>query len=141
MAIEQAGAIAIRPRDARTEVLIVRARRNPEHWIFPKGHIEKGETAAETALRELLEEAGVVGTVVARLGTVEFQRDLSIFSVKYFLVRFVRTAEPLEDRETRWLDLRGAKALLTFPDLKEQLDAAERLIRDGVATRSAPPRS
>jgi bis(5'-nucleosidyl)-tetraphosphatase len=29
------------------------------HWGFPKGHAEAGETAIETALRELWEETGV----------------------------------------------------------------------------------
>ncbi|MFH1332713.1 MAG: NUDIX domain-containing protein, partial [archaeon] len=29
------------------------------HWDFPKGHIEKGETERETALRELKEETGI----------------------------------------------------------------------------------
>ena len=29
------------------------------HWAFPKGHVEKGETETETAVREVLEETGV----------------------------------------------------------------------------------
>lgn len=29
-------------------------------WVFPKGHIEAGESALEAALREVEEEAGVV---------------------------------------------------------------------------------
>lgn len=31
------------------------------HWDFPKGHIEKGESHRETALRELKEETGITG--------------------------------------------------------------------------------
>lgn len=29
------------------------------HWVFPKGHVEAGETEIEAALREVREEAGV----------------------------------------------------------------------------------
>lgn len=29
-------------------------------WVFPKGHIEKGETLVDTACREIKEESGVI---------------------------------------------------------------------------------
>ena len=29
------------------------------HWDFPKGHVDKGETEIETAIRELEEETGI----------------------------------------------------------------------------------
>lgn len=29
------------------------------HWVFPKGHVEAGETEIEAALREVREESGV----------------------------------------------------------------------------------
>jgi diadenosine hexaphosphate hydrolase (ATP-forming) len=35
------------------------------HWVFPKGHIDPGESALEAALREVEEEAGVVATCSA----------------------------------------------------------------------------
>ena len=38
--VRQAGAIAIRKSGAGNEVFIVRAKKNPGDWIFPKGHIE-----------------------------------------------------------------------------------------------------
>lgn len=38
-------------------VLILRHRRG--EWVFPKGHIDPGETPLQAALREVAEEAGV----------------------------------------------------------------------------------
>ena len=131
MSILQAGAIAMRGQGADTEVLIVRAKKNPSHWIFPKGHIEIGETAAEAAVRELREEAGVVGDALHAVGTLSFQLGENDVRVEYFLVRFVGTAPAAEERETRWLSLRDARSLLTFLELRRQLDVVERLIAEG----------
>lgn len=36
-------------------------------YIFPKGHIEAGETAAEAALREVAEESGLLATIISPL--------------------------------------------------------------------------
>lgn len=42
------------------EVLfLVIQEKGGKNWSFPKGHLEKGETAAECRLRELLEETGL----------------------------------------------------------------------------------
>ena len=41
-------------------------------WQLPKGHIEMGETAEQAALREVREETGVTGRVVAPLSEVEY---------------------------------------------------------------------
>ena len=43
-------------------------RENHTTGIFPKGHQEKGETLAETAVRELKEEGGVVGKPLKSVG-------------------------------------------------------------------------
>jgi 8-oxo-dGTP pyrophosphatase MutT (NUDIX family) len=58
--IEQAGALCLRERKGRAEVLLIRGRRNGK-WGIPKGGIEVGETSAEAAAREAYEEAGVSG--------------------------------------------------------------------------------
>ncbi len=49
-----AGGVAFDPLG---RVLILRHRRG--EWIFPKGHIDPGETPLQAALREVEEEAGV----------------------------------------------------------------------------------
>ena len=37
-------------------------------WVLPKGTVEKGETHEQTALREVMEEAGVRATIVKYIG-------------------------------------------------------------------------
>jgi 8-oxo-dGTP pyrophosphatase MutT (NUDIX family) len=47
-------------------------RRGRLLWSLPKGHIEEGETAEQAAVREVEEETGIIGCVVAPLGTIDF---------------------------------------------------------------------
>jgi 8-oxo-dGTP diphosphatase len=55
------GAIVLRRRNGRVEVLLVRRRYEPHSgmWSFPGGHVEPGEPVLEAARRELLEETGI----------------------------------------------------------------------------------
>ena len=41
-------------------------------WSLPKGHVEEGETPDQTALREVHEETGLLGRIVAPLGVIDF---------------------------------------------------------------------
>jgi ADP-ribose pyrophosphatase len=47
-------------------------RRGRLLWSLPKGHLETGETAEQAAVREVAEETGIVGEIVASLGTIDF---------------------------------------------------------------------
>ncbi len=51
-----AGGVLARPSASGWEVCLVRAGR---YWGLPKGHIERGESAEQAALREISEECGV----------------------------------------------------------------------------------
>lgn len=37
------------------------------HWVFPKGHVEAGETELDTALREVREESGVLAECLSEM--------------------------------------------------------------------------
>ena len=61
------------PYDEIEAVLIGRIdRRGRMMWSLPKGHIETGETAETTAIREVTEETGVSGSVIAPLGKIDY---------------------------------------------------------------------
>ncbi|MGO8851683.1 NUDIX domain-containing protein, partial [Mycobacterium sp.] len=61
------------PRDEQVAVLIGRVdRRGRMLWSLPKGHIELGETAEQTAIREVAEETGIRGSVLAALGRIDY---------------------------------------------------------------------
>jgi 8-oxo-dGTP pyrophosphatase MutT (NUDIX family) len=125
----QAGAIAVRQRGKQPEVVLVRSRRTGD-WIFPKGHIEDGESADEAAVRELEEEAGVTGEALTEVGSSRFRFDGEQYEVTYYLVRSETSRRSPEMREVKWCRLDEARTLLEFADAQRLLDKAEKLIAD-----------
>jgi 8-oxo-dGTP pyrophosphatase MutT (NUDIX family) len=123
--ILQAGAIAFKTgNDDSPLILVVRAKKDPRAWIFPKGHIEKGETAEIAAGRELEEEAGVRGEPLGLVGSLDFQSGNEMVTVAYYLFRFVAEVARTENREIRWCTRDEALALLSFHDSAELLKQA-----------------
>jgi len=53
------------------KVLVARNRFG--NWIFPKGHLELNETAAEAALREVEEEVGLKAEIQEPIGQTHYQ--------------------------------------------------------------------
>src|SRR2546430_17583703 len=53
-----AGAVVFKLTEQGPRYLLVEASGRRDRWVFPKGHVENGETAADTAQRDLGEEAG-----------------------------------------------------------------------------------
>ena len=41
-------------------------------WVFPKGHVELGESHEQAALREVLEESGLHASIVGKAGMSSF---------------------------------------------------------------------
>ena len=123
--IQQAGSLVFRTDGKEPRVLLVTARRNPRNWIFPKGHIEKGESPAEAALRETREEAGVLGKVVGPAGVLEYGFLGAKARVEYFVVQFTRDVGPPEDgRQRAWYSLEEALDRLNYKNARKLLRQA-----------------
>jgi 8-oxo-dGTP pyrophosphatase MutT (NUDIX family) len=131
--VEQAGAVVVRLDRPEPEFLLVTARRNPDCWIFPKGHVEYGETAEEAAVREAEEEAGVTGRVIAPAGSARFERDGLDYVVAYFVVVTGDDGESREGRQLVWMPFAEAAERLTFPTSRRVLERARRAL-DGRTT-------
>jgi 8-oxo-dGTP pyrophosphatase MutT (NUDIX family) len=125
----QAGAVAVRMRNGAAQVLVVRAKKNPADWIFPKGHIEAGEAAPEAAVRELLEEGGVVGEAADLLGVSRFRAGDRQLKVSYYLVWYQTDGIAHERREKQWLPLDEARKRVSFDDARGYLDKVAALVR------------
>ena len=110
-------------------MLLVSARKDPRQWIFPKGHVEPGESAAEAALREMREEAGVDGKIIKSIGVSTYESGRVRVKVSYFLVRYSRAVLTTESRKRRWQSFSEARELVAFDDARDLVDKAERFLR------------
>ena len=71
-------AVVLRPMESDTRALIVQRAQQPNagRWGFPGGVLELGETVAQGAVRELLEETGVVAEPAGTLTVIDsIQRE------------------------------------------------------------------
>jgi len=128
--VDQAGGVLFREVNGKLEVLTVRSKKFPDQRIFPKGHIEPGETEEETAVRELCEEAGMIGEIAGYSGRVrEFVFKEKLYRVKYYAMRYVSTDNPGEpNREPQWTSVSKTREILPFDDLREVLDGCVGLL-------------
>lgn len=119
--------------------LVVSARREPGHWVLPKGHIDPGETAEDAAVREVREETGVRAEVVAPAGTITFPFRGETARVTLFLMRCVAEGPAEEARTVRWGTYDEVQELLTFADTRDLL-ARVRPRTEGGGRLTPPPR-
>jgi 8-oxo-dGTP pyrophosphatase MutT (NUDIX family) len=142
--LTHAGGIVIRSVNGELQYLIITAKENPDHWVFPKGHIDLGETPEQTAKREVLEETGVEAEIIEFVGTNVFEAKGEAVRVKFFLMKYIGEKGNPENREKRWCTFEEGFKLLTFKDTQNLLQLsqplAEKSIKKGVDMGSSQER-
>jgi 8-oxo-dGTP pyrophosphatase MutT (NUDIX family) len=125
-------------RDQQLAVVIGRARRGRTLWLLPKGHIEIGERPEQTAVREIAEEAGIRGDVLAALGRVDFwfraEAAMVHKTVHHYLLRFregvLASANDHEVTCVAWMRLEELPSQLAHADERRLAEVAVDLIRN-----------
>ena len=84
MAIQQAGAVVV-----LEDQVVLRLTPKGEN-LFPKGHLEPGETLEQTALREVAEETGLEAEIVLPLGDMTYTYQGDEYLVTFYLARATR---------------------------------------------------
>jgi 8-oxo-dGTP pyrophosphatase MutT (NUDIX family) len=127
-----AGGVVVRDAECVVIVPTRRAADGSKVLALPKGHPEQGESAADAALREVREEAGVDARLVEQLGDVRYwyMRDGRRIAkvVSFFLLEYLGGEVTDHDREVehaRWLALERAARELTY---KGERDMASRAL-------------
>jgi ADP-ribose pyrophosphatase YjhB (NUDIX family) len=112
-------------------------RRGRLLWSLPKGHIEAGETAEEAAVREVEEETGIIGRVVAPLGTIDFwfvAEDRRVHkTVHHFLLRALGgelSDSDVEVSEVAWVPLDELESRLAYADERRLIRRATELMEE-----------
>ena len=112
---QQAAAIPFRRRDSVVEVCLITTLRAGK-WTVPKGFIDPGDTAEETAIKEAREEAGLHGRALGGpVGYHDIIKDGGRYRVAVYLMQVDRVDDAWQEqsvRQRRWTTVRQAKKLL-----------------------------
>jgi len=106
-------------------------------WSLPKGHVEAGETPEIAAVREIAEETGIAGRVVAPLGTIDFWFVAEGRRVHKTVHHYLLLAEggelsdeDIEVVEVAWVPLDELADKLAYDDERRLVDQVPRLLAD-----------
>ncbi|MEI6620964.1 MAG: NUDIX hydrolase [Actinomycetes bacterium] len=112
-------------------------RRGRLMWSLPKGHLEQGETAEQAAIREVEEETGILGRILAPMGTIDFWFVASgrriHKTVHHFLMERVSgelNADDVEVVEVVWVALDQVLGQLAYADERRLLERVPALLAD-----------
>ncbi len=123
--IRAAGGIVTRPLlDGHVEVACI-YREARGDWTFPKGKLDAGETFEQGALREVLEETGMVCHVERFIGTTNYTHRKGKPKIVAYYLMSVQEGEftPNEEvDELVWLRLEEVRTHLTWDRDQELFD-------------------
>jgi len=132
-----AGAVVVRRLRGRWWLAAIRPGGKPEGvWALPKGQIAPGDSAEDTALREVTEETGVEGSLERKLGDIRYVytwkgervfKVVSFFLVRYWRGRIDDLAPQFrhEVTEARWIPLDEVSGYLTYKSEREMAEKAK----------------
>lgn len=136
-----AGGIVFRTNREQNDIDILLIQDSKGRWTIPKGHIEPGETAKQTAIREIGEESGLFHIqVLAWLGKIHFQYrridKLVLMTTQIYLVRAMDDAEiPTKEqwmKGIKWFKFNDAIEAIEYEDIEKLMLVARNKIRQGL---------
>jgi len=120
-----AGGVVLRKINSRTEILLAFSNFS-KGWVLPKGHVDKGETIEETAVREVREETGLSDfKLVSKLGVItrpskEYSGEIVEKDIHVFVFKTFSNINPTPENEhekTKWFELfEGINKIRFKPD-------------------------
>ena len=132
-----AGGLVVRRMRGRPYIAAVRVK-DGTVLALPKGHIEPGESGAETALREVREETGLKSRLVEKLDDIRYwytrdgARVLKV--VSFFLLAYrsgsLRDYQREEVDGAEWIPLEDAPQRLAYRGEKQMARAALSKVAD-----------
>ena len=135
-----AGGIVFRPTADSKDIEILLIQDSKNRWTIPKGHIEPGETAKQTAVREIGEESGLKEVeVISWLGKIHFKyrraEKLVLMTTQVYLVQSLdKNERPTKEKwmnGIRWFTFSEALDAIEYADIEKLMLIAKRKIRNG----------
>lgn len=135
---QTAGGIIFRRNQSNNDLEILLTQDAKDRWTIPKGHIEEGETAKETAEREIREETGLEEMeMMAWLGKIHFryrrQQSLVLMTTQIYLVWGKGATDSLNKEEWMngigWFKVHEALDMIEYEDISKLVLMAMKKIR------------
>lgn len=134
-----AGGVVYRKTDkGAVEILLIQDAK--DRWTIPKGHIEEGESAKETAVREVGEETGLKYlTALQWLGKINFQyrrqQSLVLMTTEIFLIHAYKDSDKVIPEDwmngIKWFPANEALDKIEYDDIGKIILIAMKKIRQG----------
>jgi len=130
------GIVFRRNQNGEIEILLIQDAKN--RWTIPKGHIEEGETAQQTARREIGEEAGLTDVdMLGWLGKIHFRYRrvdrLVLMTTQIYLVRAKGDTNAIQKEEwmngIKWFPFHEALDMIEYEDIGKLMLLAMKKIR------------
>ncbi len=106
------------------EIMLITSRRR-KRWIIPKGVVEQGLSAPESASKEAFEEAGIRGWVHPNsTGEYHYHKWGGTCRVEVFVLEVEEVLEEWPEssiRQRKWMSIEAAAALVDEPVLKQMI--------------------
>jgi 8-oxo-dGTP pyrophosphatase MutT (NUDIX family) len=131
-----AGGIVFRHGEKGVEILLIQDAK--DRWTIPKGHIEEGESAQQTARREIGEEAGLKQVdILGWLGKIHFRYrridKLVLMTTQIYLVRAKGDTNDIQKEEwmngIKWFTFQDALDVIEYEDIGKLMLLAMKRIR------------
>jgi ADP-ribose pyrophosphatase YjhB (NUDIX family) len=133
-----AGGVIFRrnPKSKDIEILLIQDAK--DRWTIPKGHIEEGESAKETAEREIREETGLQEMKVLNwLGKINFRyrraSSLVLMTTEIFLVKALGKTDDLKPEDwmngIKWFSAAESLDKIEYEDIGKIILLALKKIR------------
>ena len=137
-AVEETSAGGLVVDDQGRAALIARTdRRGRLLWSLPKGHLEEGESLEAAAVREVSEETGITGRVLAPLGVIDFYFTAADRRVHKTVHHYLLVAESgelsaadIEVDDVDWVPLEEVTERLAYADERRLIAKVPDLLAD-----------
>ena len=109
-AATSAGAVILREVEGQLKVALAQRARANKVWVLPKGHVEKGESLEQAALREVYEETGLRNVrLIKYLGaipreSVRSNGDVEQKTIHFFLAYSLFESQPQAPSDRRFIE-------------------------------------
>ncbi|MFN3551076.1 MAG: NUDIX hydrolase [Endomicrobiia bacterium] len=123
--------------DNKNRVLVIKTKnlKNQIVYTFPKGHIEKGESSQQAALREVKEETAVEAEIVQKIKDVEYwfyHNKVKVHKkVTWYFMRPVKinSHTNIEVEEVFWYNIKKVIKILSYDSDKELINDLIKILK------------